>query len=288
MSRTVDQALRAAVQALTAAGIPEAAADARHLVAHALGVARDRLILMGPDLLPAGAQDRLDALLARRIAREPVARIIGQRLFWGRGFAVTPDVLDPRADTETLIATALAGPAPARLLDLGTGSGAIALTLLAEWPQAQAVATDISPAALAVAARNAAMLGVADRLDLVLSDWFAAISGRFDLILSNPPYIAADEMAGLDPEVLLHDPAMALSPGGDGLAPYRIIAAQAAAHLLPDGRVMVEIGWTQGASVLDIFAAAGWRDLRLIRDMEGRDRVLSARIPADPAEMSRK
>ena len=288
MSRTVDQALRAAVQALTAAGIPEAAADARHLVAHALGVARDRLILMGPDLLPAGAQDRLDALLARRIAREPVARIIGQRLFWGRGFAVTPDVLDPRADTETLIATALAGPAPARLLDLGTGSGAIALTLLAEWPQAQAVATDISPAALAVAARNAAMLGVADRLDLVLSDWFAAISGRFDLILSNPPYIAADEMAGLDPEVLLHDPAMALSPGGDGLAPYRIIAAQAAAHLLPDGRVMVEIGWTQGASVLDIFAAAGWRDLRLIRDMEGRDRVLSARIPADAAEMSRK
>ncbi len=288
MSRTVDQALRAAVQALTAAGIPEAAADARHLVAHALGVARDRLILMGPDLLPAGAQDRLDALLARRIAREPVARIIGQRLFWGRGFAVTPDVLDPRADTETLIATALAGAAPARLLDLGTGSGAIALTLLAEWPQARAVATDISPAALAVAARNAAALGVADRLDLVLSDWFAAISGRFDLILSNPPYIAADEMAGLAPEVLLHDPAMALSPGGDGLAPYRIIAAQAAAHLLPDGRVMVEIGWTQGASVHDIFAAAGWRDLRLIRDMEGRDRVLSARIPADPAEMSRK
>lgn len=288
MSRTVDQALRTTVQALTAAGIPEAAADARHLVAHALGVARDRLILMGPDLLPAGAQDRLDALLARRIAREPVARIIGQRLFWGRGFAVTPDVLDPRADTETLIATALAGAAPARLLDLGTGSGAIALTLLAEWPQARAVATDISPAALAVAARNAAALGVADRLDLVLSDWFAAISGRFDLILSNPPYIAADEMAGLAPEVLLHDPAMALSPGGDGLAPYRIIAAQAAAHLLPDGRVMVEIGWTQGASVLDIFAAAGWRDLRLIRDMEGRDRVLSARIPADPAEMSRK
>lgn len=288
MSRTVDQALRTTVQALTAAGIPEAATDARHLVAHALEVARDRLILMGPDLLPAGAQDRLDALLARRIAREPVARIIGQRLFWGRGFAVTPDVLDPRADTETLIATALAGAAPARLLDLGTGSGAIALTLLVEWPQAQAIATDISPAALAVAARNAAALGVADRLDLVLSDWFAAISGRFDLILSNPPYIAADEMAGLDPEVLLHDPAMALSPGGDGLAPYRIIAAQAAAYLLPDGRVMVEIGWTQGASVLDIFASAGWRDLRLIRDMEGRDRVLSARIPADPAEMSRK
>ena len=288
MSQTVDQSLRAAVQALTAAGIPEAGADARHLVAHALGVTRNRLILMGPDPMPGPAQDSLDALLARRIAREPVARIIGQRLFWGRSFVVTPDVLDPRADTETLIATALEGQAPARLLDLGTGSGAIALTLLAEWPQARAVASDISPAALAVAARNASSLGVADRLDLALSDWFSGITGRFDLILSNPPYIAADEMPGLAPEVLLHDPAMALSPGGDGLSPYRIIAAQASAHLTPKGRVMVEIGWTQGDAVRAIFAAAGWRDLRLIRDMEGRDRVLSARIPDDPAEMTRK
>ena len=288
MSPTVDQSLRAAVQALTAAGIPEAAADARHLVAHALGVPRDRLILMGPDPMPVTAQNSLDALLARRTAREPVARIIGQRLFWGRSFAVTPDVLDPRADTETLIATALEGAVPARLLDLGTGSGAIALTLLAEWPQARAVATDVSRAALSVAARNAQALGVAERLELCLSDWFDAVTGRFELILSNPPYIAADEMPDLAPEVLLHDPAMALSPGGDGLGPYRIIASQAAAYLAPEGRVMVEIGWRQGDAVGAIFAAEGWRDLRLIRDMEGRDRVLSARIPADPAEVTRK
>lgn len=286
MSRTVDQSLRAAVQALAEAGIPDAAADARHLLAHALGVSRDRLILIGPDPMPDLAQDRLDSFVARRIAREPVARITGQRLFWGRSFAVTPDVLDPRADTETLIATALEGAAPTRLLDLGTGSGAIALTLLAEWPQARAVATDISPAALAVAARNASALDVADRLELLLSDWFTGITGRFDLILSNPPYIAADEMPGLAPEVLLHDPSMALSPGGDGLAPYRIIAAQASAYLAAEGRVMVEIGWKQGAAVKAIFASAGWRDLRLIRDMEGRDRVLSALIPVDPTELT--
>lgn len=286
MSRTVDQSLRAAVQALAEAGIPDAAADARHLLAHALGVSRDRLILIGPDPMPIEAQESLDRLLARRIAREPVARITGQRLFWGRSFAVTPDVLDPRADTETLIATALEGAAPSRLLDLGTGSGAIALTLLAEWPQARAVATDISPAALAVAARNASALDVADRLELLLSDWFTGITGRFDLILSNPPYIAADEMSGLAPEVLLHDPSMALSPGGDGLVPYRIIAAQASAYLAPEGRVMVEIGWKQGAAVKAIFASAGWRDLRLIRDMEGRDRVLSALIPVDPTELT--
>ena len=286
MSRTVDQSLRAAVQALAEAGIPDAAADARHLLAHALGVSRDRLILIGPDPMPIEAQESLDRLLARRIAREPVARITGQRLFWGRSFAVTPDVLDPRADTETLIATALEGAAPSRLLDLGTGSGAIALTLLAEWPQARAVATDISPAALAVAARNASALDVADRLELLLSDWFTGITGRFDLILSNPPYIAADEMPGLAPEVLLHDPSMALSPGGDGLAPYRIIAAQASAYLAAEGRVMVEIGWKQGAAVKAIFASAGWRDLRLIRDMEGRDRVLSALIPVDPTELT--
>ena len=286
MSRTVDQSLRAAVQALAEAGIPDAAADARHLLAHALGLSRDRLILIGPDPMPTEAQESLDRLLARRIAREPVARIIGQRLFWGRSFAVTPDVLDPRADTETLIATALEGAAPTRLLDLGTGSGAIALTLLAEWPQARAVATDISPAALAVAARNASALDVADRLELLLSDWFTGITGRFDLILSNPPYIAADEMPGLAPEVLLHDPSMALSPGGDGLAPYCIIAAQASEYLTPEGRVMVEIGWKQGAAVKAIFASAGWRDLRLIRDMEGRDRVLSALIPVDPTELT--
>lgn len=288
MNVSVDQALRASIQALREAGIEDAAVDARHLLAHALGVGRDRLILMGPDVMPADAAARLEQALARRIAREPVARIVGERMFWGRAFSVTPDVLDPRADTETLIATALGGPAPTRLLDLGTGSGAIALTLLAEWPQARAVATDISAAALKVAALNAKALGVAQRLDLIRSDWCAEVTGHFDLIVSNPPYIAAAEMAGLAPEVVLHDPAIALSPGGDGLSAYRRIAAQAPAHLAPAGRVIVEIGWTQGAEVADVFAQAGWHDLRVIPDMEGRDRVVLAQNPADPARKSRK
>ena len=287
MSRSVDQSLRATVQALTAAGIAEASTDARHLLAHALGLGRDRLVLMGPDAMPPEAATRLEQAVARRIAREPVTRIIGQRLFWGRPFTVTPDVLDPRADTETLIATALEGPAPQRLLDLGIGSGAIAVTLLAEWPDATGVATDISIAALNVARDNAQALGVASRLELIRSDWFEAVSGRYDLILSNPPYIAADEMPDLSPEVRLHDPAIALSPGGDGLDPYRVIAAQAPAYLTPAGRLIVEIGWQQGADVTAIFRAAGWRDLRLILDMEGRDRVLIARDFADPAEMTR-
>ena len=272
MSRTVDQSLRAAMQALSAAGIPDAGSDARHLLAHVLRVTRDRLILMGPDPLPSEAEGALKQALARRIAREPVTRIIGQRQFWGRTFTVTPAVLDPRPDTETLIAAALDGPAPARLLDLGTGSGAIAVTLLAEWAEAIGTATDLSAPALAVAGANAQSIGVADRLEL---------------ILSNPPYIAADELPYLSPEVHLHDPAIALSPGGDGLEPYRVIAAQAPAFLAKDGRVILEIGWQQGADVTAIFRAAGWRDLRLIRDLEGRDRVICARDFADLAEMTR-
>jgi release factor glutamine methyltransferase len=287
MSRTIAEAQRAAVQALTAAGIPDAGSDARHLLAHILGMGRDRLILIGGDPMPAEAMPQLAQVLARRIAREPVARIIGRRLFWGRDFTVTPDVLDPRGDTETLIAAALDGPVPARLLDLGTGSGAIAVTLLAEWPQARGVATDISAAALAVARQNAQDLGVADRLDLILSDWCAELAGPFDLILSNPPYISAQEMEGLEPEVLHHDPALALSPGGDGLEAYRQIAQQAARVLAPQGRVIVEIGWRQGRDVLDIFRKAGWQDQRLIADLAGRDRVVVARNPAQQAETTR-
>lgn len=271
---TVAQALRAGGARLAEAG--NEAGDARYLLAHVLGVTRDRLVLLGADTLSEAQAQTFDTALSRRIAHEPVAKIIGQRVFWGRDFRVTGDVLDPRPDTETLIAEALAGPVPARVLDLGTGSGCIALTLLAEWPQAQGVATDISPAALEVAAGNAAALGVAARARLILSDWFADVDGLFDLIVSNPPYISAEEMAELAPEVRDHDPHLALSPGGDGLAPYRVIAAQGQEYLAEGGRLLLEIGWKQGADVAALLAVQGWRDIRILPDLDGRDRVVAA------------
>jgi release factor glutamine methyltransferase len=244
-----------------------------------MGVARDRLTLHLSEALDAATCERFKAMLARRAGREPVARILGRRLFWGREFTVTPDVLDPRPETECLIAAALEGPEPARLLDLGTGTGCIAVTLLAEWRGAQGVASDLSPAVLSVARTNAARHAVAGRLDLVESDWFAAIEGRFDLIVSNPPYITEAEMAALAPEVRGHDPHMALGDGGDGLSAYRALADGACAHLVPGGRMLLEIGWRQGAAVAGIFAAAGLTGIRVMPDLDGRDRVVGAHLP---------
>jgi len=271
---TVALALRAGAARLSAEGID--AGDARYLLAYALGVGRDRLMLMGPDSVPDAAQSTYEQALIQRLNRVPVSKIIGTRAFWGREFAVTENVLDPRPETESLIAEALSGPTPARLLDLGTGSGCIAITLLAEWPEAQGVATDISQAALRVAAGNADALGVAARLSLCLSDWFGAVEGVFDLIVSNPPYISEAEMAELTPEVLNHDPHLALTPGGDGLAPYRVIAQHGGAYLTPAGRALVEIGWKQGAEVAELFRQYGWTEVRILPDLDGRDRVVAA------------
>lgn len=277
--RTVAEALRAAVAALVAAEVPEAPRDARLLVAHALGVSADRVVLLLSDPFPAAAEPRLADGLAARRQRRPVSQILGFRQFWGRSFRVTQDVLDPRPETETLIAAALAAPF-ARVLDLGTGTGAILLTLLAERPAATGTATDLSPAALAVARDNAAQLGLTRRAEFLQGSWFAPVEGRFDLIVSNPPYIAAEEMAGLSPEVLNWEPHLALSPGGDGLDAYRAIAAGARAHLAPGGRILVEIGPTQASAVAALFAAAGLENPRTLPDIDGRDRVIAAVNPA--------
>lgn len=273
---TASAALRAAVARLTAAGVDGAARDARLLLAAALGVAPDRLALHLADPLPPEVADRFETHLQDREARRPVAQIVGRRLFWGRPFRVTRDTLDPRPETETLVAAALDEPF-SRVLDLGTGTGCILLTVLAERPGATGVATDMSEAALAVARQNAADLGLSDRAEFRRADWFAGVDGAFDLILSNPPYIAAAEMAGLAPEVRDWEPPGALSPGGDGLAAYRAIAAGAGPHLSAGGRLLVEIGPTQGAAVAALFAAAGLRDLRVLPDLDGRDRVVAAR-----------
>jgi release factor glutamine methyltransferase len=276
---TVQAAVAQGAVRLAAAGVPDAGRDARWLMAHALGVDAGRLVLMAGNPLPSDVAARFDAMLAARAARQPVAQITGTRAFWGRSFTVTPDVLDPRPETETLVALALAEPFD-RVLDLGTGSGCILVTLLAERPQARGVGADISTAALAVAGANAVRHGVADRLILTPSDWFADLGGTYDLIVANPPYIAAGEMAGLEPDVRDWEPRHALTDGADGLTAYRAIAARAPAHLSPRGRLIVEIGAAQGPAVATLFADAGLDAVTVHPDLAGRDRAVSARRPA--------
>ena len=202
---TVFEMVANAAQSLRAAGIDSAARDARALVAHALGVAANRIVLLGSNPIELKAQERLAGYLERRLRHEPVSKITGWRQFWGRDFHISKAVLDPRPETETVIVEALKHPA-ATVLDLGTGSGILAVTLMAEWPKAQALATDISPAALAVASKNAARYDIGDRLSFAQSNWFEGVQGEFDLIVANPPYIAMEEMAGLDRDVRDFDP----------------------------------------------------------------------------------
>jgi release factor glutamine methyltransferase len=275
---TVQALLVAAGRRLRDAGID--AGDARPLLAHVLGVARDRLVLMGPEEVSDDQAARFEGYVTQRLGHRPVSKIIGERLFWGRSFAVTDDVLDPRPETESLIAAALNLSAPQRIIDLGTGTGCIPLTLLAELPDATGVACDISDAALSVAAQNAAALGLATRIQFLQSDWFAEVTGQFDLITSNPPYISDAEMRDLSPEVFHHDPHLALTPGGDGLSPYVVLAAGARDHLTPGGYILVEIGWRQGADVARIFRDAGLIDVAILPDMDGRDRVVTGRNPS--------
>jgi release factor glutamine methyltransferase len=273
-------ALRRAVPRLQEAGIEDAARDARVLLAHALGIGHDRLTLKLQDDMTDPQAALYDGALAARIARQPVAQITGRRLFWGLSFRVTRDTLDPRPETETLVAEALTQPF-LKMLDLGTGTGCILLSCLKGMPMARGVGTDISDAALQVAIGNTRDLGLEARARFRKSDWFAGVTGAFDLIVSNPPYIAADEMPGLAPEVRDWEPHLALSPGGDGLDAYRAIARGASARLMPGGRLLVEIGPTQGAAVAALLAVAGLAEVRILPDMDGRDRVVAAVKPGD-------
>jgi release factor glutamine methyltransferase len=268
-------ALRRAVPRLREAGIEDGARDARVLLAHALGIGHDRLTLKLQDEMTGPQEAVYDQALAARMARQPVAQITGRRLFWGQSFRVTRDVLDPRPETETLVAEALRAPF-LKLLDLGTGTGCILLSCLKGMPMARGLGTDISDAALQVAVGNTRDLGLEARARFRKSDWFANVTGAYDLIVSNPPYIAAEEMPALAPEVRDWEPHLALSPGGDGLDAYRAIARGAGARLMPGGRLLVEIGPTQGAAVSALFAEAGLAGIRILPDMDGRDRVVVA------------
>ncbi|MDO6589630.1 peptide chain release factor N(5)-glutamine methyltransferase [Loktanella sp. D2R18] len=218
------------------------------------------------------------AMVARRAQRVPMSQILGYRDFYAHRFIVTEAVLDPRPDTETLITCALE-TAFTRVLDLGTGSGCILLSLLAARVDAQGVGADLSDAALEVAQQNCAALEIGARADFMQSDWFAQISGTFDLIVSNPPYIARSEMEGLQPEVRLYEPRMALTDEADGLSAYRIICGGAPAHLAPGGRLIVEIGPTQANAVAAMIVDTGLIDVQVHQDFDGRDRVVAAQMP---------
>jgi len=269
------EALRAALPRLQAAGVEGAARDLRLLLAFATGIPPDRLTPVLADPLPGAAAARFEAAVTARVARQPVSQIVGGRLFWGRWFRVTPDVLDPRPETETLIATALDGEF-SRVLDLGTGSGAILITLLAERAGATGTGVDLSPKALSVAAANAAALSVAGRATFLQSDWLSAVRGRFDLVVANPPYIAEADMPGLSPEVRLWEPRLALTPGGDGLDACRSILRDVRSVLVPSGRALLEIGASQGDAVAALCQSAGLQAVTVLQDMDGRDRVVSA------------
>lgn len=223
--------------------------------------------------LSGGEPEAFHRLVERRTSREPLSHLLGYRDFYKHRFVVTSDVLDPRPDTETLIEAALAVPFN-RVLDLGTGSGCILLSLLTERREAVGTGTDVSDAALAVAKMNADRLQVMDRAHLIQSDWFASINGAFDLIVSNPPYIAATEMTDLQPEVRDHEPRIALTDEADGLTCYRAITANAMDYLTPSGHLMFEIGPTQAEAVSAMMAARGFGAIRVIQDLDDRDRVV--------------
>ncbi len=250
--------------------------DARALVSFGVGIPADRLTISSEYSAGKEQIQKINHLLQRRIDGWPVSRILGKRLFWGREFLINDDVLDPRGDTETLIALALQKPSK-YVLDLGTGSGAIGLTLASEWPDAQIVASDLSKTALDVARRNAIKLDVIQRCQFVNSDWFYSLEGQFDLIVSNPPYISEGEMALLSREVKNHDPSLALFAGTDGLSAYKTISEQAKNYLTAGGRLLLEIGHRQASAVSQILQEQGYSDIAVHQDLDKKDRVVSCR-----------
>jgi release factor glutamine methyltransferase len=282
-ARTIATARHALAEMFRQAGIDSADADARLLVAHALGIDRAALMTDGARALSAGEVNAIDALAARRLKREPVSRIFGHKEFWTLSLMVTPDVLVPRPETETVVEAALDMPLPMkqkklRILDIGTGSGALLLALLSELPDATGIGTDISAAALEIARANAERNALAARCSFVGCDIAAGVQGSFDLIVSNPPYIAHGEIATLAPEVRDYDPSAALDGGADGLDGYRAIAEQIRPLLTQVGRLIVELGAGQEPAVRALFTKTGLNVSGVKDDLAGVPRALSATV----------
>jgi release factor glutamine methyltransferase len=282
---SVDEAQRTLSKSFALAGIDSGMTDARALIGAALRLSRAQLLAQSDRLLEPREIAAIDALAARRMKREPVSRILGRKEFWSLMLDVTPDVLVPRPDTETLIEAALDYVVrgglrlePLRILDIGTGTGALMLALLQELPNARGVATDVSVAALHVARGNAERLKLASRCSFVACNLADGVQGRFDLIVSNPPYIARGAIALLDPEVRDFDPRLALDGGADGLDAYRAIAASVPPLLAPGGRLIMELGVGQAPPVTALFEAAKFIVLSIRNDLGGIARALIAKI----------
>jgi release factor glutamine methyltransferase len=282
---TAAQARRALADAFRAAGLDTPELDARVLVGHALGLDHTGLTLAGERKLDGDEARMVSALAVRRLAREPVARILGVREFWGLPLHLNAATLVPRPETETVVEAALAAidedgarTRALRIADLGTGSGALLIALLSELPNASGIGTDVSPEALAAACANAGRSGVLPRARFAACDFGSALDGGYDLVVSNPPYIASGDLAALPPEVR-HDPRRALDGGADGFDCYRAIAAQAPRLLKHRGHLVAELGVGQAPAVAELFRAAGLVPSPARADLAGIPRALHARLP---------
>jgi release factor glutamine methyltransferase len=284
VSVTLVQAWTSAQKTLKAAGVDSPAIDARLLLEAAAGVSRVEVITDPYRVIEPEAAAILQDYIERRARREPVARIIGKKGFWKLMLDVSPAVLTPRPETETVVEVVLNAFFEAEaftLLDLGVGSGAILLAVLAERPAAKGLGVDVSEDALAVARDNAANLGLAGRATFLRSDWAYGLGdSSFDAVVSNPPYIRTGELESLDPEVKNHDPILALDGGPDGLVCYRSLAPEVLRVLKPGGLFAVEIGWDQGSEVKALFEDAGGEAVAVVKDLGDRDRVVAGRKKA--------
>jgi len=262
---------------LSGSGIEGAARDARILTANALGTPISELSLKINEKVPEKIIADLEKLILRRINKEPISKILGKRDFWGRSFSINKKVLDPRADTETLIDFVIEKPVKS-VLELGTGSGAIAVTLACEWKHAHLTAVDISEDAISMAKINAEKFNVQNKIHFLKSDWFETVRGSFDLIISNPPYIGLVEQDEIAAEVIKYDPQIALFAGRDGLEAYKRIIPNLAKFLNSDGLVVLETGASQSNQVKNMMNAVGFIDAKIVKDLSGKGRLVAAKL----------
>ncbi len=284
MARQLQEVLQDACQKLAESGIESGRLDARILIAHVLNDDASSLVTKGELTISEDHLSVFNELISRRQNHEPVSRILGEREFWSLPFQIDANTLDPRPDTETVVEVALKiaaeqGRPPKLILDAGTGSGCILLSLLSEWTSTVGVGLDFSPQALQVAGKNAELLGLSDRARFVVSDWLSAFQGNFDFIVSNPPYIRSGEGRGLPSDVRDFDPALALFAGEDGLAAYRVLIPESRDRIACGGVFVVEVGYDQSTPVCELLEQSGYREITPHKDLSGQDRCISAKVP---------